>query len=49
MTDDFEFDPREQELRRRFGTLDTAPDGETEWRIRVDLVNGQLEAETTQH
>jgi hypothetical protein len=26
MTDDFEFDPREQELRRRFGALDTAPD-----------------------
>jgi hypothetical protein len=26
MTDDFEFDPREQELRRRFDTLDAAPD-----------------------
>ena len=26
MTDDFEFDPLEQELRRRFDTLDTAPD-----------------------
>ena len=23
--------------------------GQTEWRIRVDLVNGELEAETTQH
>jgi len=23
--------------------------GSTEWRIRVDLVNGQLQAETTQH
>ena len=23
--------------------------GQTEWRIRVELVNGELEAETTQH
>jgi hypothetical protein len=23
--------------------------GQTEWRIRVDLVNGELQAETTQH
>ena len=26
MTDDFDFDPREPELRRRFDTLDIAPD-----------------------